>query len=178
MTEAKQKEIKIEMPTSVYQAANLRDLVFAVAQNVAGFSARWAHRLQAVIDELCNNAIEHGSAKDDMLRIILQVTSKERLIVIVEDSGNGPEKATAADLQKHIEKSRQEDGAAPITTALRGRGLARIVHAWTDEIKFEDIEGGGIRAIITKEVANAAKEEKEAMTEEANTDTIARINFA
>ncbi len=31
-----------------------------------------------------------------------------------------------------------------LTLALRGRGLAQIVSAWTDSLEFEDSEKGGL----------------------------------
>jgi len=33
---------------------------------------------------------------------------------------------------------------------LRGRGLPKIVAEWTDELLFEDIEGGGLRVRAKK----------------------------
>ena len=176
----KPKEIRIEMPTSVYHAANLRDLVFAVAHNVGQFSEHWAYRLQAVVDELCNNAIEHGSAKDGLLRVILQVVPKVKLAIIVEDAGQGPTQATAAELNKHVADLSEGEETAPakISTSLRGRGLTKIVKAWTDEIRFEDRAEGGIRAIASKQVAAAEQEEKTAtVTGAAHLDTITQISF-
>src|SRR3989344_205648 len=176
----KPKEIRIQMPTSVYQAANLRDLLFAVTQNVARFPEKWAFRLQAVADELCNNAIEHGSVKDDFITIILQIMPGDKLVIMVEDNGQGKTKTTATELQAHIQKVKGEKEASGkvtlLTTALRGRGLANIVYAWTDEIKFEDKTDGGIRAIASKSLATI-KEEEETMTEAEKTDTIAEIKF-
>ena len=33
---------------------------------------------------------------------------------------------------------------------IRGRGLAKIVSEWSDELKFEDREEGGLRVIVKK----------------------------
>ena len=115
------------------------------------FSQQWAYRFQSVVDELCNNAIEHGSAKQKEIKVIFINNPNESIEIIVEDSGTGASKMKAADLQKLVAE-RTKPGYP--FTELRGRGLAKIVAAWTDELEFSGLPEGGLRVRTKKYLKN------------------------
>jgi len=141
-------EIKIAIPTQAYFLSGIRDFVVNLTKNLTGFSQQWAYRFQAVTDELCNNAIEHGSQVGAEVRVILISAHGKYLEVVVEDTGTGKDKMTAQQLTALYKERRQSMTSEYL--GFRGRGLPKIVGEWTDELIFEDIPGGGIRVKAKK----------------------------
>lgn len=141
-------EITITMPTQAYFLSGIRDFVVNLTKNMTGFSQQWAYRFQAIVDELCNNAIEHGSKTGAFIRVTMISTKNKSLEVIVEDTGTGKEKITAQQITALYQERKQM-----MTTqylGFRGRGLPKIVGEWTDELLFEDVPGGGLRVKVKK----------------------------
>jgi len=141
-------KISITLPTNAYFLSGIRDFTLAMTKNMTGFSGQWAFRFQSVVDELCNNAIEHGSAAGEEIVITFISYPQESLEIIVEDSGTGPNKYTAVQMRDVLKEQKQKVQTQFL--GLRGRGLAKIVGEWTDEIAFEDREGGGLRVRVKK----------------------------
>lgn len=141
-------EIRIQIPTQAYFMSGIRDFVVNLTKNLTGFSNQWAYRFQAVVDELCNNAIEHGSKPGEFINVILISTKNKSLEVIVEDTGTGKERITAGQLTALYQERRQMMTQQYL--GFRGRGLPKIVGEWTDEMVFEDLPTGGIRVKIKK----------------------------
>ena len=141
-------EIRIAIPTQAYFMSGIRDFVVNLTQNMTGFSKQWAFRFQAVVDELCNNSIEHGSAAGQFIHITMISTQGESLEVIVEDTGTGKDKISAEQMKKLYQERREMTAGQYL--GFRGRGLPKIVGEWTDEISFEDSEHGGLKIRIKK----------------------------
>jgi len=141
-------KITIILPTNAYFLSGIRDFTLTMTKNMTGFSEQWAYRFQSVVDELCNNAIEHESEKGQNVTISFVNIPDDSLEVIVEDSGTGASKYTAAQMNNLVkERISMMQGQY---LGLRGRGLPKIVAEWTDELLFEDIEGGGLRVRVKK----------------------------
>lgn len=160
-------KITITFPTNAYFISGLRDFTLNMIKNTTNFSERWAYRFQSVVDELCNNAIEHGSAPGQEVKIIFIYAKDQWLEIEVEDSGTGKEKLTAEEL-KNLYQTRIEPGYK--FTGIRGRGLAKIVGEWTDEIIFEDRLEGGLRVKVKKYLNNP--QFQNASTESENKELI------
>lgn len=141
-------EIRIAIPTQAYFLSGIRDFVINLTKNLTGFSSQWAYRFQAVVDELCNNAIEHGSKPGEFIKVTLISTKNKTLEVVVEDTGTGKEKMTAKQLTALLQERKQMMTGQYL--GFRGRGLPKIVGEWTDELVFEDIPQGGIRVKVKK----------------------------
>ncbi len=144
--------ITITLPTSAYFMSGIRDFTLNMIKNTTNFPEKWAFRFQSVVDELCNNAIEYGSAPGSEIKLTFINLKDQYLDIIVEDTGTGKNAVKAADLKKIFEERR-----APGYTfsGIRGRGLVKIVGEWTDEIKFEDREGGGLKITVRKFLKDA-----------------------
>lgn len=141
-------KITIIFPTTAYFLSGIRDFTLQVVKNMTGFSDQWAFRFQSVVDELCNNAIEHGSQPGKEILLSFTIVRNERLEVAVEDTGTGPKSTTAEKLEQIFEEKKKQD---PTEIAdIRGRGLSHIVFPLTDEIHFEDTESGGLRIRVVK----------------------------
>lgn len=153
----KQTKITITLPTEAYFMSGIRDFTLNMIKNTTNFAEKWAFRFQSVVDELCNNAIEFGSASGDEIKISFIYQKDEYLMIEVEDKGTGKNKITAEQLEKLFE-ARKEPGY--LFTGLRGRGLIKIVSEWTDEIKFLDRPEGGIKVSVKKYLKDARIKEE------------------
>ncbi|MBU1446578.1 ATP-binding protein [Patescibacteria group bacterium] len=140
--------IKIILPTTAYFMSGIRDFTLSLIHNMTDFSEQWAYRFQSVVDELCNNAIEHGSRPGEEIQITFINNTSDSLEIVVEDSGTGEHPMKAAELDKLIEEKSKSSELD--MTSLRGRGLTKIVKEWTDELRFEDKVDGGLRVIVKK----------------------------
>ena len=147
-------KISIILPTTAYFMSGVRDFTMTIVQNMTGFSAKWAYRFQSIVDELCNNAIEHGSAPGKEVKVTFVSRSGESIYVAVEDTGTGPFKVTAEEMYTLV-KERQAAILANTFIGIRGRGLAQIVSQWTDELKFDNIDGGGLRVSVKKQLTES-----------------------
>ncbi len=139
--------ITISLPTNAYFLSGIRDFVVNLTKNMTGFSQQWAFRFQAVVDELCNNAIEHGSKPGSIIRVTL-ISTQISLEVCVEDTGTGNDKMKPEELTRLFKERSQL--VAGSYMGFRGRGLPKIVAGWTDEIVFEVSDLGGIKAKVKK----------------------------
>jgi anti-sigma regulatory factor (Ser/Thr protein kinase) len=140
-------EIVIILPTQAYFLSGIRDFTLRLIKNMTDFSEQWAYRFQSIVDELCNNAIEHGSREGDSIRIHFQNQLHEYIQITIEDSGHGNAQLKAKELEKLVQDRKSQ---SVVNGLLRGRGLPKIVAEWTDELEFTDIESGGIRVRVRK----------------------------
>ncbi len=143
--------ISITLPTNAYFISGIRDFTLNLMRNMTEFSEQWAFRFQSVVDELCNNAIEYGSKPGDDITITFLHHPHESIEIFVEDRGSGSKKAHASDLNQIIRDRRDPNY---VFTGIRGRGLAKIVAEWTDELEFSDRPEGGIKVRILKYLKN------------------------
>ena len=145
--ETKPMKITITLPTNAYFVSGIRDFTLGLIRNMTEFTEQWAFRFQSVVDELCNNAIEHGSNPGDEIKITFINNPGSSLEIIVKDPGTGKVKIDAAELQRVV-KERSDPNY--VHTGIRGRGLSKIVAEWTDELVFTNTEEGGIEVRIKK----------------------------
>lgn len=148
--------ITITLPTDAYFLSGIRDFSLFLAKNLGGFNDQWAYRAQAVIDELCNNAIEHGSKPGATITITIEAVKGEYIEFIVEDHGDG-NKVTANDMNKLMTERKHDTYLQHI--GVRGRGLVQIVLGWTDELEFFDVQPSGLRVRARKYLKNAVSQE-------------------
>lgn len=148
ISDEKPVEITIILPTQAYFISGIRDFTLTMTKNLTGFSEKWAFRFQAIVDELCNNAIEHGSAPGGLITIKFISTKNVSLEVVVEDTGTSKEKMTAQQLTSLLKERKQMMLGQYL--GFRGRGLPKIVAEWTDDVVFEDVATGGIRVKVKK----------------------------
>jgi len=145
--ENKPMKIQITLPTNAYFISGIRDFTLGLIRNMTEFSEQWAFRFQSVVDELCNNAIEHGSAPGQEIKITFINNPHESIEIIVEDTGTGKVKLSAAEMQRIVNERRNP---SYVHIGIRGRGLSKIVAEWTDELEFKDLQTGGMQVRIKK----------------------------
>lgn len=143
----KPMKITIIIPTNAYFVSGIRDFTLGLIRNMTEFSEQWAFRFQSVVDELCNNAIEHGSMPGENIIITFINNPHQSIEIIVEDSGTGKSKITATELDRLV---KERTNPQYVHTGIRGRGLSKIVYEWTDELEFKDLPSRGIQVKIKK----------------------------
>jgi anti-sigma regulatory factor (Ser/Thr protein kinase) len=132
----------IHFPANFENIPALRDMVSHCAA-LEGFSGKQSERLRSVTDEICNNAIEHGSQPTS--EVVLEVhTDPHSMKITCQDQGHG-NTLKAADIEKRI------SGEIPVESG-RGRGMKMIVSAFVDVLKIEDLKEGGVKvtAVVKK----------------------------
>ncbi len=140
-------KITITLPTNAYFISGIRDFTLSFIKNTTNFAEKWAYRMQSIVDELCNNAIEHGSSEDDEVKVTLCHKKDKYIEIKVEDNGTGKIKTTAEEMQKLMEERRKAEYKF---IGIRGRGLPKIVAEWTDELVFQDKPTGGLIVTVKK----------------------------
>jgi anti-sigma regulatory factor (Ser/Thr protein kinase) len=156
--DSKPVKISIILPTHAYFMSGIRDFTLSLIRNTTDFSEQWAYRFQSVVDELCNNAIEHGSKPGEDIKITFINYPQKSIEISVEDTGTGEKPMKAEEIKKYVEKMAERE---VILDKLRGRGLAKIVKEWTDELKFEDLENGGLKVTVKKYLTDVKTKELE-----------------
>jgi anti-sigma regulatory factor (Ser/Thr protein kinase) len=145
--ESKFIEITITLHTHAYFISGIRDFTLNLIKNTSDFSEQWAYRFQSIVDELCNNAIEHGSKEGDAITIVFQNEPSKYIQIYVEDKGNGSNPMNADEINKIVEARKKE---SILNGLIRGRGLPKIVAEWSDELEFTNLENKGIKVRVKK----------------------------
>src|SRR3989338_7688137 len=104
-------KITIMFPTNAYFMSGIRDFTLTMIKNMTKFSDQWAYRFQSVVDELCNNAIEYGSAPGQEVKVTFYSVPEKYLEIIVEDSGTGKKKMNAGELHALFDERGQAGNA-------------------------------------------------------------------
>ncbi len=148
----KEGKILIVISSSLYFQSGIREFMLHVVTNLTELPEKWGSRMQMVVDELCSNAVEYGSAPSDEIAVTIELKKGEYLDIIVEDKGTGTQKVKAEDLRQLVDE--RKDKKLELSD-LRGRGLAQIILKWVDELEFEDRQHGGIKSRARKYFKNA-----------------------
>jgi anti-sigma regulatory factor (Ser/Thr protein kinase)/anti-anti-sigma regulatory factor len=131
--------IRVEMPPTLSAVPAVRRFASGIARQ-KGYSSRDAFRIETIVDEIANNAIEHGEAgqggiviqfKIDRHRIELEVQNKTRL-------------DKAEHLRKLLNEAAEEKGGF----GQRGRGIA-LVKLISQSIDVS-IDSAGTKVSVTK----------------------------
>jgi anti-sigma regulatory factor (Ser/Thr protein kinase) len=149
----REKVITITLPTDTYFMSGIRDFTLTMVRNLTGMNDQWAYRFQSVVDELCNNAIEHGSAPGQVVTITFKSVAGQYIEIIVEDTGTGKQQIDAKELEKRVHESANSNTHPLQNLGLRGRGLSQIVTNWTSDLKFDNSQKGGIRVTARKDLS-------------------------
>jgi anti-sigma regulatory factor (Ser/Thr protein kinase) len=148
-TQASKVDICFE---SVFESGPvIRDIVstFLSAYNMP---KTWINRFYLVVDELINNAIEHGSAtgeENTMIIVISRIPYSKNIEVLLEtrDTGHGPKPKKSSELYEL--KARKQMQGFENYLGKRGRGVL-IMAKLMDSIDFYDLPQGGIKTVVHK----------------------------
>lgn len=130
----------------------IRDFISSLAHQI-NLEAFIIPRIILIVDEMNNNAIEHGSSEGAINKCRLYLKKEDNDTVMwcieVEDNGTGPHAKTALEmetLRAHKLKRGYDNH-----TSIRGRGLFMIIVNIVDRVYFRDVsEGKGLIVGVKK----------------------------
>jgi anti-anti-sigma factor len=134
------QEMTLRIPSKPTYVPPLRRLISNIVLS-KGYSRKDAFRIETIMDELANNAIEHSDPSQQKFYIDFFV-DKEKVEVVVRNKTKG---LRPQDLDTVIEKFNHPEVD---DTSIRGRGLA-LVKMLSSELKV-DIDEDGTLVHVTK----------------------------
>ncbi len=100
--------IRLTFPANMEYIPSVRKF-FADCITATGFSRRFTFRSEIVIDELCNNAIRHGSqAVNEAITVYIELVDEKTITITVENSV--AEEFSNKDLKEIIQSSNGKCG--------------------------------------------------------------------
>jgi anti-sigma regulatory factor (Ser/Thr protein kinase) len=139
------QKIKIEMPSEFTFVRGVRVCIAHIAHSF-GFSDRETYQIETIVDEVCNNAIEHGSKKDrdnDVIKVLCNFEMGRLELMVTDKGGEG------FDLTEVLRRNKRliETGTIEANLDKRGRGLI-IVQRFVDELSvITGKDGTTVKAI-------------------------------
>ncbi len=135
--------VLLQFPGTMDYVPGIRFMISHVA-TIRGFSKKDAYRIETIVDELCNNAIEHGVEKDSHFSIKIRCRiDKEKFCLTIVNPGDPGQYDDA-----YLNRLREAVKSASQPGNVRGRGLP-IVSMLADKLDFF-IEDGGVAVYIEK----------------------------
>jgi anti-sigma regulatory factor (Ser/Thr protein kinase) len=137
-------DIKLKIPSAVFYIEPIRAFIGNLAQNL-GFSRKHVADIQLVFDEICSNAIHHGSVDATAgvkLRIRIDTHSLE---ILVRDTGSphtGQKSWLTHERLSEIEKNR-----SPSSESGHGIFIAKSL-ADTHEMQPNSAGGTDVRVVF------------------------------
>jgi len=139
------KNIQIRFPADFKFVPGVRTCVSKIAYNF-GFDDREVYQIETIVDEICNNAIEHGAEGEEDSIFVECVFENDAIELTVKDSGhkdfNIEEVFARAEEMLKNEKFLKD-------ILQRGRGLL-IVKRLADKIEVKVDESGHVVRIIKR----------------------------
>ncbi len=125
------QKVTLSFPQRLKTVPAIRQLMSRTAL-AKGYNQKEAFRIETIVDEICNNAIEHGEhSNENNITISLGIT-KNRIEVNVHGKSD-PEKIKK--LKKISQAIKNKENPAPEMETTRGRGLA-LVKMLSDDLKI------------------------------------------
>lgn len=129
------EQITFSIPAQIGFISGIRTALGRISYNF-GFNDKDAYEIETVIDEICNNAIMHGSGTEDD-HIIVECGFETKIIeIMVKDGGS-----TEFNVEKVLDNSKklmEDDTERKIDALLeRGGGLGLIiVQKYVDKVEI------------------------------------------
>jgi anti-anti-sigma factor len=127
--------IQLSFPASIGIVPLVRAFVRKVIQH-KGYSDRDSFRIETIVDEICNNAVQYGAAERNENISVRVKVSWDKVEI---DTENVSDPAKAEILRKHMNNLQKKKSAD--SSDNRGRGLA-LVKMLASELSAEVIEKG------------------------------------
>jgi anti-sigma regulatory factor (Ser/Thr protein kinase) len=131
--------VKVTMPPKLQSVPAVRRFIAGIAKQ-KGYTSRDAFRIETIVDEVANNAIEHGDASQPEIAIELRIDRKKFELLV----RNKTLMDKANQLKYVIESNKEKSGSDDS----RGRGLA-LVKLISNSINVS-IDKSGTEVKITK----------------------------
>lgn len=144
-------DLSISYPSAFPNAKILREFTDGIL-DMYELPLKWKARLVLMVDELNNNAIEHGSLDNETNKFYLCIKKASKKVydihVAVTDSGRWEDAKNAHDME--IMRKQHEHKDFSKHHSIRGRWLFLIISTIVDKLYFKDIEGAGLQVGFEK----------------------------
>ena len=141
------QEITFEMPAYMGFVPGIRTAMSRIASTI-GFSNKEMYQIETVTDEICTNAIEHGSqGKDKHITVECKFDTKY-MEIIIKDSGSP--QFNVEEAFKEGKKLMEEDSAKPILDTIRRKRGLMIVKSYVDALDITSHQHGTIVRMVKK----------------------------
>ncbi|MBD3421103.1 MAG: STAS domain-containing protein [Chitinivibrionales bacterium] len=129
------QQLNLEFPSLLSFVPPVRQLVSRIAKQ-KGYSNRDSFRIETIVDEVCNNAVEHGvQGSEHEIQLYVKIDRSKIELKVVNSSD--PEKVAELEkLSKSILKA-----PVPNLEQKRGRGLA-LIKMLSNDLKIDLSETG------------------------------------
>lgn len=132
-----QADIQLQIPSSVFYIEPVRVFVGHLSRSL-GFSRKRVADIQLVLDEICSNAVHHGSANStDSVKLCIGIDT-HALEILVKD--NGSQQVGKKSWLTHERLSEIETNRSP--SSERGHGIF-IAKSLSDKHEMQPNEVGG-----------------------------------
>jgi len=139
----KAETVNLSFPSELKFVPPVRQLVSRIAQQ-KGYSNRDSFRIETIVDEVCNNAVEHGMQGSDRNIDITVKIDRQKIEIQVVNISN-PEKIRTL---REMVKPDTNLAEAAATAGKRGRGLA-LIKMLSNKMNI-DFSGNGTSVHITR----------------------------
>lgn len=134
------QKMSLQLPANAAYVPAIRRLISSVVLQ-KGYNRKDAFRIETIVDELANNAIEHGDKSQERFFIEFSL-DREKVEVVVRNLTSIQDPIRAAQVKQKFENPVVDD------ESIRGRGLA-LVKMLSSELRLE-LDAGGTSVHVTK----------------------------
>ncbi len=134
--ERQPEKIHVSFPPYLKVVPPLRQLVSRIARQ-KGYGNRDSFRIETIVDEICNNAVEHGKSGPDEMIDLIVIIDPDKIEIDVRNMSD-PEKIESLTAQLLPENSKHHKSKPDVK---RGRGLT-LIKMLSDELSVECTEQG------------------------------------
>ena len=134
------QSLSLSFPSELRFVPAVRQLASRVARQ-KNYGSRDSFRIETIVDEVCNNAVEHGRSgrgKDVALNLTLD---REKIELQVVNETDPDKVAVLKELSTSILKAPEKPGSAVGTDRKRGRGLA-LIKMLSNDLRIDFSEEG------------------------------------
>ena len=140
-------EIKITMSAYFGFVPGIRTGIGRIAVNF-GFNDKEVYEIETVIDEICNNAIEHGSKGKDSIVSLVCKFDKRFIEINIKDSGS-PE-FNVEEILKEGKRLMEEEAQKPVLDTIRRKRGLMIVKKYVDKMDIRSNADGTVVSMVKR----------------------------
>lgn len=145
------QEIKITMSAYFGFVPGIRTGIGRVAVNF-GFNDKEVYEIETVLDEICNNAIEHGS-KGKFNTVSLEIKFDKRYMEInIKDSGSP--QFNVEEVLEEGKRLMEEEAQKPILDTIRRKRGLMIVKKYVDKMDIKTNADGTVVSMVKRSRTN------------------------
>ncbi len=134
--------VTLSFPSQLRYVPSIRQMISRIALQ-KGYSSRDAFRIETIVDEVCNNAVEHGAqSSEHNIDLSVGIDSKKIEIKVINLSN--PEKIEAL---KELASTVSSEAVSDMANK-RGRGLA-LIKMLSNDLTI-DISNGGTSVHVVR----------------------------